>query len=96
MGDQSVEVCLMATVLHDLVQSGAAENALKEAWRVLKSKGALAVLEFKKADGPPGPPLAVRMAPEEVIQTVSPHGFSRKDSLEMGPYNYLVAFRRID
>ena len=49
--DATVDVCLMATVLHDLVQEGVADGALKEAARVLKARSLLAVIEFKNVEG---------------------------------------------
>ena len=85
-------VCLSATVLHDLVQIGAAENALREAARVLRPQGVLAVIEFNKVDGPPGPPLHIRLTPEEVEEMVVPHGFEKIKVVAVGRYNYLMLF----
>jgi len=90
--DDSIDVCLMATVLHDLVQTRDDEGVLKEAKRVLKSQGTLAIIEFKKIDGPPGPPIGVRLAPEEVEDIVLGHGFRKRRIVEVGLYNYLVVF----
>ncbi len=90
--DDSVDVCLMATVLHDLVQTKDADGSLKEAGRVLKSQGSLAIIEFKKIDGPPGPPIDIRLTPEDVETMVVPYGFRKGKILEVGPYNYLIIF----
>ena len=92
IGDNSVDVCLMATVLHDLVETGVANQALKEAARVLKEDGLLAVVEFKKIDGPPGPPIQIRLTPEEVEHLAAPYGFVKKQVIDVGPYNYMVTF----
>jgi ubiquinone/menaquinone biosynthesis C-methylase UbiE len=94
LADESVDVALMATVLHDLLEFGMAEGALKETARVLKTGGALAIVEFKKIEGPPGPPLRVRLAPEEVEMVVKPHGFKKTRMAEVGPYNYLIIFTK--
>jgi ubiquinone/menaquinone biosynthesis C-methylase UbiE len=88
----SIDVCFMATVFHDLVLANTAETALQEISRVLKKEGILAILEFIKIDGPPGPPLSSRLAPEEVEERVIPYGFERVGLKEVGPYNYLVRF----
>ena len=88
----SVDTCLMATVLHDFVRMGAAEKVLGETRRVLNSRGTLAIVEFKKVEGPPGPPIHVRLDPEEVERMVSARGFSRKRFVDLGPYNYLITF----
>jgi ubiquinone/menaquinone biosynthesis C-methylase UbiE len=91
-----VDLCLMATVLHDLVQIGAAENALREAARILKPQGVLAVVEFNKVDGPPGPPVHIRLSPEEVEEMAAPHGFKKTKTLAVGPYNYLMLFSAVE
>ncbi len=88
----SVDTCLMATVLHDFVRMGAAEKVLDEARRILNSRGTLAIVEFKKIEDSPGPPVHVRLDPEEVEGIVSPLGFKRKRTIEVGPYNYLITF----
>lgn len=93
--DTSIDVCFMATVFHDLVLANTAEGALKEVFRVLKEGGVLAILEFKKIDGPPGPPLSSRLAPEEVEERVIPYGFEIVGLKEMKPYNYLQSFLRL-
>ncbi len=63
MEDRSVDVGFMATVLHDLVEAGTATGALMELTRVLKPGGLLAIVEFDKIDGPPGPPRHIRLDP---------------------------------
>jgi ubiquinone/menaquinone biosynthesis C-methylase UbiE len=92
--DETVDACLMATALHDLVQARDAEGALREARRVLESQGSLAIVEFKKIEGPPGPPIHIRLAPEEVETMVVPHGFGKGRVVEVGPHNYLITFDR--
>ena len=90
--DDTVDVCLIATVLHDLVQTQDEDGALEEARRLLKSKGSLIILEYKKTEGPPGPPIHIRLAPEEVETMVVPHGFGKGRVVEVGPYHYLITF----
>ncbi len=91
--DQSVDVCLVATVLHDLVREGCADRTLEEALRILRPQGMLAIVEFKKFDGHPGPPIDVKLSPDQLEQIVSVHGFTRKEMIEVGPYNYLAVFQ---
>ena len=88
----SVDVCLMATALHELTLSQTADLALSEAARVLGSDGTLAIIEFDKIDRPPGPPIHIRLTPGDVKRIVAPHGFSRGRVTDVGPYNYLMTF----
>jgi ubiquinone/menaquinone biosynthesis C-methylase UbiE len=87
-----VDVCLMATALHELALSQTADAALSEAARVLGSDGTLAIIEFDKIDRPPGPPIHIRLTPDDVEHMVVPHGFSRAEVTDVGPYNYLMTF----
>ena len=89
---QSVDVCFIATVLHDLVREGCADVTLEEARRILRPQGLLAIVEFKKFDGQPGPSIDVKLSSDQVEQIVALHGFARKEFAEIGPYNYLVIF----
>ncbi len=93
--DQSVDVGFLATVLHDLVEDGTAAGALQELARVLKPGGRLAIVEFEKIDGPPGPPRHIRLNAEEVAALVAPYGFRREKSAAVGPYNYLITFVKL-
>jgi ubiquinone/menaquinone biosynthesis C-methylase UbiE len=92
---RSVDVGFMATVLHDLVEAGTAAGALAELARVLKPGGLLAIVEFEKIDGPPGPPRHIRLDPGEVEALVAPYGFRRQKVAKLGPYNYLITFMKL-
>ena len=93
VADRSIDVCLMATVLHDLIADGTADGTLREVGRVLKPDGRLAVVEFDKVEGPPGPPRAIRLSPEELDAVLLPRGFRRHTTATVGPYNYLSVYR---
>jgi ubiquinone/menaquinone biosynthesis C-methylase UbiE len=95
MESRSVDVALMATVLHDLVEAGTAAGALTELTRVLKPGGLLGIVEFDKIDGPPGPPRHIRLDPAEVEALVAPYGFARQRTEKLGPYNYLMTFNKL-
>ena len=94
LDDQSVDVCLLATVLHDFVEDHIAKEVMQEVVRVLKTKGLLAIIEFKKIDGPPGPPKPIRLAPENVADMLATDGFNKDHVIDIGPYNYLITFTR--
>lgn len=93
LGDDSVDICLMATVLHDLIEDGTHEGALKEVVRVLKPDGRLAVVEFKKMPGPPGPPEKVRLSPQDLEAVMTPLGFHPLETVELGAVTYLTLFQ---
>lgn len=90
--DNSIDVCLMATVLHDLIQDKTDTGTLKEVQRALKPGGTLAIIEFKKINGRPGPPIEIRLSPDELKIFLEPHGFQVVKTLDIGPYNYLSLF----
>ncbi len=92
--DHSIDVCLMATVLHDLVQDKTDEGTLGEVERVVKPQGTLAIMEFKKIEGPPGPPIGIRMSPEEVEERLRAYFFRIKKTIDIGQYNYLSVFTK--
>ena len=94
LASRSVDVALLATVLHDLVEAGTAAGALAELARVIKAGGRLAIVEFDKIDGPPGPPRHIRLDPAEVEALVAPYGFAREQTVTLGPYNYLMTFTK--
>jgi ubiquinone/menaquinone biosynthesis C-methylase UbiE len=94
MEDATVDVCFIATALHDFVREGVAFEALAEAARLLRPGGFLAVLEFKKIEGPPGPPMDIRLTPEEVEKLASLHGFAKEEFTEVGPYTYLMILEK--
>jgi len=89
----TVDLCLMATVLHDLIEDHTDQGTLQEVARVMKPGGKLAVIEFKKMDGPPGPPMAIRLAPKETETYLLPHAFEMLATHDIGPYIYLSIFR---
>lgn len=90
--DDCVDVCLMATVLHDFVGDKVERQVMEEIVRVMKPNGVLAIVEFHKKEGPPGPPKRVRLSPEEVVKILSVYGFKQKRYAEVGPDHYLQIY----
>jgi len=94
LDNASVDLCLMATVFHDLVEDHTDQGAIREIKRVLKKKdGLLYVIEFRKIEGPPGPPLRIRLSPLELEKAVMPHHFSPVRTIDVGEFTYLSIFR---
>ena len=88
----SVDVCLMATVLHEFVGDAIQREVMHEIARVVKSNGILAIVEFYRKEGPPVSPKPVRLSPQEVDKIVSGYGFRQNRFTEIGPDNYLQIF----
>jgi ubiquinone/menaquinone biosynthesis C-methylase UbiE len=96
LDDQQVDLCLMATVLHDFAADGIAVEVVREVKRVLKPRGICAVVEFKKQPGPPGPPEKVRLSVEDLAVMLQPFGLLRFSAVaDLGPDLYFTQFRRL-
>ncbi len=91
---EGFDFVLLATVLHDLVGRGQERGVLANAARALKSGGKLAVVEFVKKDGKPGPPKPVRLTPQEVEELAGPHGFGPAKTLSLGEHLYLSLLKK--
>jgi ubiquinone/menaquinone biosynthesis C-methylase UbiE len=94
LADESVDVVFISNVLHGLVANGEWERALKEVARVIKPHGKLAIVEFKKNETPLGPPLSIRLSPEEVEMLAKSYGFSKVAVKEAGPYHYSIILEK--
>lgn len=92
VADASVDVLLIATALHDFYNDGIAEKTLQEINRFIKPGGRIVIVEFKKMDGPPGPPITSRLSPEDVAELLGPYRFSGTPAIELGPFTYLMMF----
>ena len=88
--DDSVDICLMATVLHDLLRDGPGDVALRETARVLRPAGRLAVVEFKKAEDGMGPPARIRLSENDTKVVLERFGFKTGQAQDLGPYHYLI------
>ena len=86
-----IDVCLLATVLHTVRFPQGKENLYSEIRRVIKPDGKLAIIECKKEMRRHGPPLKVRVSPEEIENDLKPYGFFKTAYADLGP-NYLVLF----
>ncbi|MFH1435052.1 MAG: class I SAM-dependent methyltransferase [Pseudomonadota bacterium] len=92
LDDDAVDICLMATVLHDLVEEKTHEGSLREIKRVIRPGGLFAVVEFNKTGGRPGPPVHVKLSPEELDAVVAPFGFQIVKTAQIGDDNYMSVF----
>lgn len=88
--DESIDILYMGNVLHGFVENDEVEPVMKEVQRVVKQGGSFAVVEFKKEESTHGPPLHVKIAPEEVEEIVKNYGFIVKEIEDVGTYHYAI------
>jgi ubiquinone/menaquinone biosynthesis C-methylase UbiE len=90
LNDDSIDLCIMANVLHGFVENDETVDVMKEISRVIKPEGIFAVVEFKKMEGIPGPPMDVRLAAQDVEDILAHYGFEAMLTSEVGLLHYLV------
>lgn len=83
------DVVLFANVLHDVPPS-----TVSEAVRLLKADGRFVNIDWKKQASPQGPPLEIRLTPEEATRVLARHGLEEIDRWEFGPRHYALLLRR--
>ena len=59
---------------------------------MLKDGGAAVIIEFKKFDQGPGPGKAQRIDEADAEALLSPLGFTRQASADLGEFTYLARF----
>ncbi len=87
--DASVDLAFMACVLHELDGPG----TLLEARRILRPRGRLAVVDWKKEDMEFGPPKAHRLNEEEASAVLAEAGFETTRTLKAGAHHYGIEAR---
>lgn len=92
--NKSVDMLFMANVLHGFVENDETHDVIREVQRILKPGGTLAVIDFKKVEGTPGPPLSVRLSETDVEKIFAPGGYKVKKHVEAGQFHYLVLMEK--
>lgn len=89
--DDSIDICLLATVFHVPEVAQSAAKLFNEIRRVLKPFGILAIIECKKERSSFGPPLHVRWSPKEIEDVLPDEQFQKTRLTDLGN-TYLVEF----
>lgn len=89
--DNSIDVCIIITVLHILNIKQTGSEFFGELKRILKPGGRLITIDVKKDVTGFGPPQAMRLDPNEISQVASKVGFVQKRLLDLG-HTYLLEF----
>jgi ubiquinone/menaquinone biosynthesis C-methylase UbiE len=88
----SCDLVFQANVWHEIAGHAA---ALREAARILRPGGRLAILDWRTdVTQPPGPPLDHRIDVPLVLAALATHGFAVSSTGPVGLYNYLVIATR--
>jgi len=87
LGDKCVDIVLMVTVLHELVDQ---PGMLREARRIMKEQARLAIVEFHPGNTPNGPPPEIRLAKEDVYAMLDQIGLAIADDFDLGENMYCV------
>ena len=93
--ENSVDVCFISTVLHIFPWPKFDLNMFWEIKRVLKPGGRLVIIECKKEDQPWGPPLEMRISPQEMEQGLEPYGYLKTGYTDLGK-TYMIQFAAPD
>ena len=86
--ESSVDLIYLSTVFHGFSEAQI-DDFQKQAKRLLKFGGRLAVLEIKKEHTPFGPPMEIRFSPEELRQKMD---LVPVNLVEAGEYFYMQIF----
>ena len=91
--DGSVDSVLLSNVLHGFVLEKTEGEALPEIRRVLKSRGRLGIVEFKK-DSAIGPPYGVKLSESQLASVLADYGFREASRHDVGRFSYLIIFMK--
>jgi len=91
--DDLIDVCLLSTVLHVPDVNKNSDSLFQEISRVLKKEGRLFIIECSDKDLSYGPPLSMRISPQDVEGMVVKHGYKKTKTVDLG-FNYLLGFGR--
>ena len=89
--DQILDFVLIASILF---QSENKENVVREAWRVLRPGGRLAIIEWDETQTPLGPHVNLRLRKDTVKALTSQAGFEADREFEAGTHHYGLLFKK--
>jgi len=94
--DDSIDVGVMANVMHGFAAENEVPEVMNEISRVIKPGGTFSLVEFRKIQSQRGPPYDIRLGPADVAEILSPYGFQIKDAVEIGEYHFIVVAKKVE
>jgi ubiquinone/menaquinone biosynthesis C-methylase UbiE len=87
--NEIADLVLLANILHDIP-----DDTLREAVRLLKKEGRLVNVDWKKQATPMGPPLEIRLDPDQAKDRLERQGLQLEQRWDLGPYHYVLVLRK--
>lgn len=91
LADGFVDFVIVSNILF---QADKKEQLAKETFRILKSRGRTAVIEWEKTEGKTGPAMEQRVAKEEAQNIFTSQGFKLEREFQPGDNHYGLMFRK--
>jgi len=88
----SFDLIYLSTVMHGFSQNQV-QSFLREAKRLLKLGGKLAIVEIEKMETPFGPPMNIRYSPDELKQAIP---WTALETVQVAEHFYMQIFRNKD
>lgn len=89
--DKFIDFVVIANILF---QAEKKENIFREAYRILRENGRLAVVEWNEVLTPMGPPLSLRIKKETAKSIALATGFNLDKEFEAGSHHYGFLFKK--
>ncbi|WP_406661718.1 class I SAM-dependent methyltransferase [Methanolobus sp. ZRKC3] len=90
--DESVDYVLVSNILHGVEP----EKLLKEAYRILRPNGKIGIIHWNyDPTTPRGPPMEIRIKPEQCIKWAISSGFSSPIMYDFKPYHYGIVLNKV-
>ena len=92
LANETVDYAIIANLLFQMASK---ENAVREAFRVLKPEGKIILIEWTKDAPKFGPPAKSRLSKEDAKKLFEIRGFTFEREFYAGDYHFGMMFRKI-
>ena len=88
---ESVDYVMIFNILH----GEESEKLLEESWRILKHNGIIGIIHWNyDPKTPRGPPMSIRLRPEQCIELAKSSGFDNPRIYDLKPYHYGIILKK--